>query len=107
MICTVFGHITGELGDLDLTRQSAFECTKQDFTERDFQAVDHIGNRSRTIIGAEMDHFPVHKLLILDRGVARVQIRRLVIIFEPYFAIIGTLLVEDLVDRVITDWTSI
>ena len=102
MIRTVFRNVPGELRDLDLARQLALECGKQYLSLRCLETIHAIGNRPSTIVDTEMPHLIMEELREIHVFPTGIQIRVLVVCFQPGLAIMCSLLVEYHIHHIIT-----
>ena len=76
MVCRVLGYITAELRNLDFGFETTLlERRVQDFTQRDFQPIHQVGNRTLIVIDGEVDETVVYELFIGNRGLGCIEER--------------------------------
>ena len=95
VIRRMFAHIPAKLCNLDFRLQAAlFERRIQNLTQRDFQSIHQIRDRTLVVVDGEVDEAAVDELFVRDRRFRCIKERLARIIRQPLFPVIGAFLIE-------------
>ena len=94
--------ITTELRNLDFRFETPLlKCRIQDFTQRDFQPIHQVGNRTLIVVDGEVDETAVDEFFIRNRRLGCIKECLARIIRQPLLPVIRALLVECHIQAVI------
>ena len=96
----MLGHIPRKLRHADLVGEVPLEGCVEDLALRHLEAVHDARDGSFQVVGREVDEVLVDEVGVGDER-ARRNLERLVVALEPHLAIIGTLLVEGQINRLV------
>ena len=107
MVRGMLGYIPAELRDLDFRFQTPLlKRRKEDFTQRDFQPIHQVRNRTLIVVDREVDKPAVNKLFIRNLRLRCIQVRLARIRRQPLFPVIRALLIERHIQAVIREFAS-
>ena len=95
-------YIPAKLRNLDFRLQATLlECRIQNLTQRDFQSIHQVGNRTLVVVNREVDEAAVDELFIRNFRLRCIEECLARIIRQPLFSIIRAFLVECHVEMVV------
>ena len=106
MVDGVFGDVSCKLGYFNFTFQLSFEASKQHLSLRRLKAIDDTRDGALVVVVAKLNVFLVDEVAVFNTTLSRrLDVVHKVILgrrVQPFFAIIGSIFLEDHIDQIRT-----
>ena len=106
MVSRVFRNITTKLRDLNFTLEIFLESRKQNLSQRDFQTVHQIRDRTVAVIFRKVYHLVVDEFLIRHAWLKCIQVSVARICSQPRLSVICAFLIEYHINRIIARFAT-